>query len=98
MDDLLAWSERWGTDACADIMVMLPDDFPRQPPEVRMLRPLLRVRMGCREWGGLSGAPLWLLRTRAQVFGRAHGPRTVWRHLGGARARLCLGSAAAAGA
>lgn len=44
MEDLLTWSERWGTEAVVEIMVMLPDDYPKRPPEVRMLRPLLEVR------------------------------------------------------
>jgi hypothetical protein len=75
-ESLLAWAEAFNNRVAeVELYVILPEDFPRAPPEVRMLRPILETGTGGVVNGFFVGVPELFPRgwapgtTLARVFG-----------------------------
>ena len=68
-ESLLAWSEKHNVPPEVDIFVTLPSDFPRSPPEVRVLRPVFEAGTGGVINGFLMGVP--------ELFPRGWAPGTT---------------------
>lgn len=45
-DQLMQWSQFWNTAPSVDVLFMIPKSFPKRPPNVRLIRPMLEHGTG----------------------------------------------------